>query len=312
MMLSTRNSHHRRTGVAIILMFSLFTTGCANNNRPAATEQVSAIEALADREEVNNGSTVWNTDKKPENTAKYIPGCTPVLLITARGTDEPPQTGNLLSPVMRHVRDTLVNAHEEYRKNPVSGGSNPYKTASLLASTNNTAIFSHYDLEYSATAEFGDSSPEGMRRLIDTVNNQATLCPDQKILLAGYSQGAFVIAESLTKADQRLIGPGVGEITESAAAQIAGIIFYGDPRFVSNEPYTYGTFKPGRDGTLPRLPGALDAHATKIRSFCVATDIVCQSMQAVREDGHVEYFKNGMQQLGAEFLLERLANSYRE
>ncbi|MBT1034861.1 cutinase family protein [Canibacter sp. lx-45] len=294
---------------ALLTALAIIFAGCSAST-PNAAAQILAINAIADREEVNNGSKKWDLNAHPASTAAKLSGCSAVLLITARGTDEPLSRGNLLSVVANKLTEVLSKAQMEYKSNPAANTNQ--RSAAVVASKTAVPIFQHYDLEYPATAEFGESAPEGMRKLTDTLENQARLCPEQKILLAGYSQGAFTIAESLTAPSKRFLGTNTGLPSDKATANIAGIILYGDPRFVASEPYAYGSFKPGRDGIIPRLPGTLDRYADIIRNYCVAHDIVCQAMQQNREDGHVAYFHNGMQDEGAKFLLEKLAASYEQ
>ncbi|WP_336991658.1 cutinase family protein [Leucobacter sp. VD1] len=202
--------------------------------------------------------------------------CTAVLVVTARGTGEPSK-GQLLSPVARAIAKAKP------------------KDVDVL------------DLDYPADGDVNEGGTLGARTLIDTLNVQAEACPEQRFVLLGYSQGAFVIGDALSVPEARLVGGTVGSVSEAAAERVLAIVFYGDPRFVGSEPFNVGSFDPTANGLLPRAPGTLDAFADRLRDYCVARDFICQSGSLdLDESGHVEYFSNGMQQDGAAFVLAQL------
>ncbi|MFE1591395.1 cutinase family protein [Nocardia sp. NPDC058705] len=99
-------------------------------------------------------------------------GCTAVQVISARGTGEPlgfaPQLGTVVG-------------------NPVYNAINKKLTASS----------SPYRVDYPASATQLNSISLGNTDLVNHIIEQATSCPNQSFVLVGYSQGAFVVENSL-------------------------------------------------------------------------------------------------------------------
>ena len=201
--------------------------------------------------------------------------CSRVLVITARGTGEP-IVGQLLSPVARAIEDARPDETEVHH------------------------------LDYPASTEVKDDASVGVITLAKTLNQQAAACPFQRFVLLGYSQGALVIGDALVDPEMRIVGTYAERLSEAARERVAAVVFYGDPRFVGTEPFNRGYFNPDIDGILARSEGALDPYADRLADFCVRADFVCQASMSLNEQGHVEYFDNGMQEEGAEFVLARL------
>ncbi|WP_212747210.1 cutinase family protein [Streptomyces montanus] len=80
---------------------------------------------------------------------------------------------------------------------------------------------------------------EGVPRAVAEIYNQAIRCPEQRFVLAGYSQGAWVLGDAL--ADSRL---------EPFYDRIDTVLLFGDPMFDPNSPAAQRTL-PGQTG-----PGA--------------------------------------------------------
>lgn len=266
----------RTLAVAVALTSAaLALTSCASAPDAAATrEQVSqATRPPADqgeREELQ----LYDASRHPEPLVEPRE-CTPYLVITARGTNEKPKN-QLLSPVARAI-----------------GEARSGEVATV-------------DLDYPADSDVRLGGTRGVRLLIDTLDVQTDACPDQRFILLGYSQGALIVGDALTAPDLRLVGEAAGEVSGAAASRILAIVLYGDPRFLGTEPYDAGDFDPRMHGVLPRPAGSLAQFEGRLRDYCVAKDIVCQSSLDLEEKGHVAYFANGMQQGGADFVIERL------
>lgn len=249
--------------------FSLVS--CAGVQDPEATrEQLTEVTG----EPADPGaSEKYDAETNPEPIVDPI-DCTEDLIITVRGTGEPKKR-QLLSPVARAIEEARADA----------AGS---------------------DLPYPADTDVNDGSTIGVRMLIDTLNQQAELCPMQRFVLLGYSQGALVVGDALSSPEHRLVGATVGEVGTAAANRIRAIVLYGDPRFVGSEPYNAGFFSPSINGLLPRPIDALSKYDERIRDFCVADDFICQNRLEMDQEGHVAYFENGMQDQGAAFAIEKL------
>lgn len=265
----------------LVILAALLLSGCA-----AELDPVKARDSLAEVTEdpaPPDSARKYDAELHPEAVVAARE-CTPYLVITVRGTGEPSK-GQLLSPVARKISQAR-----------------PGEVKTI-------------DLDYPAGTNVREGGTRGVRVLIDTLNVQSEACPDQRFVLLGYSQGAMVIGDALAAPESRMVGETTGSVRAEAAEQVLGVVLYGDPRFTGSEPFNVGSFDPELGGIMPRQPGALDAYADRISSFCVAGDLVCQtSLEAAESRGaasaaqrhHVEYYSNGMQQDGADFVIERL------
>ena len=251
---------------------ALLLAGCAPGTDPEKTRE--SLTEVTEAPTPAQAAEEYDAETHPDPIAEPI-DCSPYLVITARGTGEPSK-GQLVAAVA-----TAVSA------------ARPGEVETL-------------DLDYPADTDVNEGGTRGARLLVDTLNVQHEACPDQRFVLLGYSQGALVIGDALADPDARLVGGTVGEVDPGAADAIIAVVFYGDPRFVGSEEFNTGSFDPALNGLLPRPVGALDAYADRIRDYCVAGDFVCQSSLELDEKPHVEYYKNGMPQDGAAFVITRL------
>jgi cutinase len=114
--------------------------------------------------------------------------CSDVLLLVARGTGEPGTLGFI-------VGDPLFAALQDQIGDQVSASPVDYPSSSITAS--------------------------GIQDGVDDVTSQLAAqvedCPDQRFALAGYSQGAIVITESLL------------DLPAGAAEQVAAVALFGNP-----------------------------------------------------------------------------------
>lgn len=216
----------------------------------------------------------YSAEVEPEPVVEPLE-CSTYLVITARGTGEPPK-----QQLLAKVAKAIVSAR-------------PDETQVV-------------DLDYPADTDVKEGGTIGARALIDTLNVQTEACEDQRFVLLGYSQGALIVGDAIASPEFRVVGATVGEVTSEAAERIAAVVLYGNPRFVGSESYNVGSFDPQLNGLLPRPPGTLDAYAERMRDYCVKRDYVCQSSLDMDEKGHVAYYKNGMQQDGAAFVITEL------
>lgn len=254
-------------GLAVLLPPVL--SACASE--PDANATRSSLSKVTESAAPPKAAERFDAKKHPDPIAQpeY---CTAYLVITARGTGEP--VGNqLVTPVARRIAEA--------------------RPGEMLT----------VNLIYPADTDINEGGTEGVRRLIDQLNVQAEHCPDQRTILLGYSQGAFVIGDALVGPKDRLIGETVGELTPEAKDRLLAVVLYGDPRFAGGEPYDVGTFDEKVGGILPRRAGALAPFAERVRDYCVKNDFVCQASDSLDEKGHVAYYRNGMQADGAAFVI---------
>ncbi len=310
-------SHSPKFAALMASLCSILLVSACSTHTPgvAAAAEVAALEKVSETD-LPVAGTAWTLAELPDTTAEVPETCSDVLTVTVRGTAEPYGEKSLVVSISNMLKKKL-EASEDKKSDPFKPESDSKRSQSETSQSDSDASsafdsaaskvgYELIDVDYPASSEFGESAPEGMRKLIDILEMHSTECPKQEIALIGYSQGAYVIGEALTDPDSRLLGRGVGVISDAALDRVKAIIFYGDPRFLGSDSFAYGTFKESVDGALPRLPGALDRAADRIRSFCVAEDIVCQTRDSFNEEGHIAYFDNGMREEGVEFILDHL------
>lgn len=199
-------------------------------------------------------------------------GCAEVAVVTVRGTLEPQIGSLLLTPLGKRI------AAESGRQATVT------------------------ELGYPASMA-PDSAQRGVESLTTLLNTAATTCPDQQLVLLGYSQGARVIGNTLSAR---------AALTDRAAARIDAIALFGSPLFNGAEPYDRGTYDPALSGTGALPTGALAAFTDRLRDFCNAGDRVCQGGDPAAgfanalSYGHFAYFLNSDRDQAATFIHERI------
>lgn len=269
-----RSARIAASGAALLLSLPLLAA-CAGGASPEEAAE-SLTEVTADAEPPNNAE-LYDAEIDPKPIVDPL-SCSRYLVITARGTGEPSKK-QLLTPTVKAIKSARPNEVQ------------------------------HLDLDYPADTEVKDGGTLGARTIVDTLNVQAEACPEQSFVLLGYSQGALVIGDALDTPEYRLVGLKVGEVDQKAADRILSIVFFGNPRFLGTEPYAVGTFNPQMNGLLPRPAEGLARYADRLRDYCSAKDVICQAefTPELNEAGHVTYYKNGMPQDGAAFVITKLA-----
>lgn len=115
-----------------------------------------------------------------------------------------------------------------------------------------------------------ESKNTGRDMLRAFIRVEVSTCPEQKLVLVGYSQGAHVVADVLSR------GPS-GRLTPRELSRIGAVVLIGDPRFNPDEPFTFGSFDVNRRGRLgARSPHDLDKVNGRIRAWCRRGDYWCQ------------------------------------
>ncbi|KAG5720096.1 Acetylxylan esterase 2, partial [Termitomyces sp. T112] len=158
-------------------------------------------------------------------------GCSAVHVITARASTEAPGEG---------IIGTVVTA--------IVGGSSQTVSREAVA--------------YPATlTNYLVSENQGVTAMKADLAAQVSKCPDTKIVLMGYSQGAQVAGDVLAS-------------RATGTDKVVATILMGDPGHVAGEPFQKGTAN-AVSGLFPRAPGALNAFASVIESFCDIGDPFC-------------------------------------
>lgn len=136
------------------------------------------------------------------------------------------------------------------------------------------------------------------------VDELLVACPDQHLVLAGYSQGAHVIGEALF------------DLPAEHLDRVAFVALFGDPTLLTNgrgalPPACLGSHRPWRRGNLrcyhdggvlgPRDPYVPDAIAGRVGSWCDKQDGVCTGNEAFLFDAaHAQYPSEEIPEAAAE------------
>ncbi|TWU71995.1 hypothetical protein ED733_003056 [Metarhizium rileyi] len=131
-------------------------------------------------------------------------------------------------------------------------------------------------LEYPATfaePSYPLSVGNGTKNLTELLEDYHKSCPDGKIAIVGYSQGAQVSLDTLCGTDE------TGFMTTTAISSnvvdnVVAVALFGDPTHIANVSYVRGTSK--KDGLFPRKnSGDCEKYASKIASWCDTGDTYC-------------------------------------
>ncbi|OJZ83100.1 carbohydrate esterase family 5 protein [Aspergillus luchuensis CBS 106.47] len=134
---------------------------------------------------------------------------------------------------------------------------------------------------YPATQEGSTPSyEEGIYNGTAQLKAYVKACPETKVVLFGYSQGAMVVSDMLAGGGDNGT---LGNITAPAVdpetgSHIAAVLLYGDPRHMPNQTYNVGDVS--ATGKYPRTPeqlAALSKYADRLHDYCDDKDGVCDA-----------------------------------
>ncbi|POS74075.1 cutinase [Diaporthe helianthi] len=157
------------------------------------------------------------------------------------------------------------------------------------AACNGVASCDYEDITFDATNAngFDAAVEEGRSSGVAQVQAYTQRCPDAKIVLSGYSEGAVVVNNVLADS-------GLTPTSAPGNKVCAGLVF-GDPNHVANQPYnvqagsSYNSQSPRSGASLEHL----NAFSSLLRSYCNGGDSLCAYGDGSRpmEDGaHTNYF----------------------
>lgn len=201
-------------------------------------------------------------------------GCAAVHVITARASTEAPGegiTGALVTQIVNSSQQTVSRASVNYP-----------------ATLNN----------------YANSSAQGVTALKQQLTTQVQNCPNQKIVLAGYSQGAHVVLDVLGGGGGGSLGATTPPIAAAIASHVTAVATFGDPRHVVNQPFDLGTST--RNGLFPRSNTQLQVlrgFAGIIQAYCDRNDTFCDSGASTQV--HLTYL-NRYQNAAAQFVLGKI------
>jgi hypothetical protein len=202
--------------------------------------------------------------------AHSAPGCNPVLFIGARGSSEYgpgsahwPKGGNATDGFGGEVKEVYEKVSAGLSRNPVA--------YSVDYGADGVQTLFHDYPKY-----FRDLSV-GVTWVMDKLRSRASACPDQQIVLAGYSQGAMVMHRVV-----RMLG--TARAGAAILARIAAVVLVGDGDQVPHDNVTrFGTAGAGAHGiglalrTVSRSSNAKlpPGIGSRVLEVCNKHDIVC-------------------------------------
>lgn len=213
-------------------------------------------------------------DPDVDSNSEAATTCTAVQIITARASTEAAGegiTGALVTQIINSSTQTITRASVSYP-----------------ATLNN----------------YNSSSLQGINALKTQLTTAVQNCPDQKIVLAGYSQGAHVVLDVLGGGQGGSLGTATAPIASNIASHVVAVATFGDPRHVTNQAFDLGTST--RNGLFPRSAtqlGVLGGFASKINAWCDTNDTFCASGNSTQV--HLTYL-NRYQNAAATFVLGKI------
>lgn len=129
-------------------------------------------------------------------------------------------------------------------------------------------------------------SPLGSNVMADLANKTASACPNTKIIMSGYSQGAQVVHNAMDKiaAMSNATSNATGPNNVDVASRVSSVVLFGDPR--------NGTAVAGVD-------------QARVLSLCNAQDDICAKGGDIITLDHLTYNRNAPQ--AAMFVMQKSA-----
>jgi cutinase len=194
----------------------------------------------------------WALSPLAETGHAAAGACPDIEVVSARGTDEPPGPGSIGQTFIDALRPEI-----------------PGRSLDV------------YGVRYPASGDFNRSESAGASDALAHVQSTVTNCPETRIVLSGFSQGAAVI-DLVTE-----------QLPPEAAEHIAAVALFGNPK--SALARTYG------GGYLPTLS---PLYRPKTIDLCAPDDPICS--EGTNEAAHHLYDQNGMTTQAATFVAQKL------
>jgi Cutinase len=165
-----------------------------------------------------------------------------------------------------------------------------------------------YGLEYQAVNvaewwkawDYFFSVWEGDEHLESRIKNDASGCASMKILVAGFSQGAHVVGDTIENLSNK---------NDSSLSHVYGVALYGDPRFSKDDTATArGDYSHEHWGILGERGNYSSKINNRLGDWCRLKDAICQGFNAGSTEYH-EYrnYKSGLfLQQGAEMMFSHI------
>ncbi len=179
--------------------------------------------------------------------------CPDVAVVFARGTNEPPGLGSVGGPFVDDLRARVA-------PRTVDGSA----------------------VDYPASNDFNSSTPAGVDAARALIESTAANCPNTKMVLGGYSQGAAVIELATNEASPQV------------ADRVAASALFGAPRT------SFANTLAGRP-----LPALAPQYAANSIDQCNQADPICWE-GGWDMGAHVSYVQSGKVAQAADFVAGRL------
>ncbi|KAJ4415846.1 hypothetical protein N0V82_007106 [Gnomoniopsis sp. IMI 355080] len=145
-------------------------------------------------------------------------------------------------------------------------------------------------VDYPATlTDYANSEASGVAAMTTLLTDYASRCPDSKVVMMGYSQGAQVAADVLCGTNDGTLFKSTAAVNSSVLDKVTAVVLMGDPSKAMNESFINGTST--KNGIFPRQ-SVQDCSAIEERmvSYCNANDTFCDSGSSIQV--HLSYVEN--------------------
>ncbi|HMG21352.1 MAG TPA: cutinase family protein [Kofleriaceae bacterium] len=203
-----------------------------------------------------------------------LTACADVAIITARASTEAPGEG-----ITGDVVDQIIATSDQNI---------------TRASVNYPATLNNYN----------NSSLAGINALKTQLTTEVQNCPNEKIVLAGYSQGAHVVLDVLGGGQGGSLGTATAPVAANISSHVTAVVTFGDPRHVPNQAFNLGTST--RNGRFPRSNTQLQnlgTFASRIHAWCDRNDTFCDS--GFSTNVHLTYL-NRYQNAAVQFVIGKI------
>jgi cutinase len=147
-----------------------------------------------------------------------------------------------------------------------------------------------YGVNYPATDDYANSASAGANDASAHVQYMAANCPNTRMVLGGYSQGAVVIDVITSAAGVALpFGLVSAPMPPTVADHVAAVAVFGNP---------------SRRGPGGPLTAISPLYGAKAVDLCMPGDNICSD--GVDPSAHTQYVPSGMARQGATFAASRL------
>jgi acetylxylan esterase len=160
--------------------------------------------------------------------------------------------------------------------------------ATLIQGDVNATVSQEAVVYPASLTNYASSVAQGDSAMAKDIENAVSACPNEKIVILGYSQGAQVVGDVLAGGGGGSLGAESAPIPAADAAKVIAAIQFGDPRHQPNlSPIDLGT-DPGAQGIFPVQAGqSRAAFGAILRSWCDTGDPFCAG--GLNLNAHLQY-----------------------